>query len=36
MDKIRKEITIDTNLIETDFLDVSSNLEMDICFLYRL
>ena len=28
-------ITIDTNLIETDFLDVSSNLEMDKFFPYR-
>ena len=46
MDKIRKDIialfksegvfiTIDTNLIETDFLDVSFNLEMDKFFPYR-
>ena len=27
-------ITTDTNLIETDFLDVSFNLEMDRCFRY--
>ena len=46
MDRIRKDIialfksegdfiTIDTNLIETHFLDVSFNLEMDIFFPYR-
>ena len=46
MDKIRKDIkalfksdglpiTIDTNLIETDFLDVLFILEMDKCFPYR-
>ena len=46
MDTIRKDIialfkseglsiTIDTNLIETDFLDVSFNLEMDKFFPYR-
>ena len=46
MDKIRKgiitllkseglSITIDTNLIEADFLDVSFNLEMDKFFYYR-
>ena len=46
MDRIRKDImalfkseglsiTIDTNLIETDFLDVSFNLEMDKFFPYR-
>ena len=45
-DRIRKDIialfkseglsiTIDTNLIETDFLDVSFNLEMDKFFPYR-
>ena len=28
-------ITIDTKLIETDFLDVSFNLKMDKCFPYR-
>ena len=28
-------ITIDTSLIETDFLDVSFNLEMDNCSPYR-
>ena len=28
-------ITIDTNLIETDFLDVSFDLEMDKFFPYR-
>ena len=28
-------ITIDTNLMETDFLDVSLNLEMDKLFPYR-
>ena len=31
----RLSITIDTNLIETDFLDVSFNLEMDKCSPYR-
>ena len=46
MDRIRKDInalfkskglsiTIDTNLIETDILDVSFNLEMDKFFPYR-
>ena len=46
MDRIRKDIitlfkseglsiTIDTNLTETDFLDVSFNLEMDKFFPYR-
>ena len=46
MDRIRKDIialfkseglsiTIDTNMIETDFLDVSFNLEMDNFFLIR-
>ena len=46
MDRIRKDIitlfksegvsiTIDTNLTETDFLDVSFNLEMDNFFPYR-
>ena len=44
MDKIRKDIialfkseglSVDTNLIETDFLDVSLNLEMDKFFPYR-
>ena len=46
IDKIRKDInalfkseglsiTIDTNLIKTDFLDVSFNLEMDKLFPYR-
>ena len=46
MDRIRKNIialfkseglsiTINTNLIETDFLDVSFNLEMDKFFPYR-
>ena len=46
MDKIRKTIirlfksdvlsmTIETNLIETDFLDVSYNLEIDKFFPYR-
>ena len=46
MDKIRKDIialfkyevlsiTIDTNLIQRDFLDVSFNLEMDKVFPYR-
>ena len=44
MDRIRKDImfkseglsiTINTNLIETDFLDVSFNLEMDKFFPYR-
>ena len=46
MDRIRKDIitlfkseglsiTIDTNLTETDFLDVSLNLEMDDFFPYR-
>ena len=46
MDRIKKyiiallkpqglSITIDTNLIETDFLDVSFNLKMDKCFPYR-
>ena len=46
MDKIRKDIialvksellsiTINTNLIETDFLDVSFNLEMEKCSPYR-
>ena len=46
MDKIRKDIivlfkseglsiNIDTNLIETDFLDVSFNLEMEKFFPYR-
>ena len=46
MDRIRKDIialfkseglsiTIDTNLIETDFLDVSFNREMDSFFPYR-
>ena len=46
MDRIRKDIialfkseglsiTINTNLIETDFLDVSFNLEMDNFFPYR-
>ena len=46
MDRIRKDIitlfksegvsiTIDTNLTETDFLDVSFNLEMDKSFPYR-
>ena len=46
MDRIRKDImalfkseglsiTIDTNLIETDLLDVSFNLEMDKFFPFR-
>ena len=46
MDRIRKDvialykseglsITIDTNLIETDFLHVSFNLEMENFFPYR-
>ena len=46
MDRIRKDIialfkseglsiTIDTNLIERDFLDVSFNLEMEKLFPYR-
>ena len=46
IDRIRKDIialfkyeglsiTIDTNLIETDFLDVSFKLEMDKFFPYR-
>ena len=46
MDKIRKDIivlfkfeghsiTIDTNLMQTDFLDVSFNLEMENFFPYR-
>ena len=46
MDRIRKDIialfkseelfiTIGTNVIETDFLDVSFNLDMDKCFTYR-
>ena len=46
MDRIKKyiiallkpqglSITIDTNLIETDFLDVSFNLKMDKCIPYR-
>ena len=46
MDRIRKDIialfkseglsiTIDTNLIDKDFLDVSFNLEMDKLFPYR-
>ena len=46
MDRVRRDITvlfkseilfitIDTNVIETDFLDVSFNIEIAKCFLYR-